>query len=155
MLRAIVSPTRSSLRSAEAQKRCLHSDGSSCDRCHAGKRNVVVRPIAEISNRSTARPYTRPKSANACPEHRPSLACLLSLPIRRIKRNLLDNVCRVHLRSRGNRSRTSSGSSLLSELEQRKKRKEKWDTEETLPGERHESNAIFDRSFLVSTHERK
>ena len=92
-----LSTTRSSLRGSEAQKRCLHSGSSSCDRYHAGERNIVIRPITEIDNRSTARPYTCPKGANACPQHRSSLACLLPFLIRRIKCNLLDNVRRVHL----------------------------------------------------------
>lgn len=98
-----LSTTRSSLRGSEAQKRCLHSGSSSCDRYHAGEHNIVIRPIAEIDNRSTARPYTCPKGANACPQHRSSLACLLPFLIRRIKCNLLDNVRRVHLSYRGNR----------------------------------------------------
>lgn len=98
-----LSTMRSSLHGSEAQKRCLHSGSSSCDRYHAGERNIVIRPIAEIDNRSTARPHTCPKGANACPQHRSSLACLLPFLIRRIKCNLLDNVRRVHLSYRGNR----------------------------------------------------
>lgn len=86
---------------SEAQKRCLHGDGSSCDRCHAGERNVVIRPIAEIRGSATARPYGSPEGANAGPEHRPRVAGLLPTSVRRVKHNLLDNVCRVHLRCRG------------------------------------------------------
>lgn len=90
---------------SEAQRGCLHSGGSSCDRCHAGKRNVVIRPIAEIDDRSTARPNTRTEGADACPEHRSGLPRLLPFPLRRVERNLLDNVRRVHLSRCGNRSR--------------------------------------------------
>lgn len=82
--------------------------GSSCDRCHAGERNIVIRPIAEVDDIwTTTRPYTCPKGTYACPQHRPSLACLLPFPIRRAKRNLLDNVRWVYLRCEhnGNRNR--------------------------------------------------
>lgn len=90
-------PHRPRVHLSEAQRGCLHSGGSSCDRCHAGKRNVVIRPIAEIDDRSTARPNTRAEGANACPEHRSGLPRLLPFPLRRVERNLLDNVRRVHL----------------------------------------------------------
>ena len=80
--------------------------GSSCDRCHAGERNIVVRPIAEVDDSwTTTRPYTCPKGTYARPQHRPSLARLLPFPIRRAKRNLLDNVRWVYLSYEHNGSR--------------------------------------------------
>lgn len=71
----------------------LHGDGSTSDRCHAGKRNVVILPIAE----TTRRTHPSPKGANASAKHRPRLASFLPSSVRRVERNLLDNVRRVHL----------------------------------------------------------
>lgn len=110
---------------SEAQRRCLHSDGSSCDRCHAGKRNVVIRPIAEIASGPAARPYARPKGEDARPQHRSCLAGLLPIPIRRAKRNLLDNVRRVHLRSHGETRDPHTISQRARRAEKRKKKRKK------------------------------
>ena len=95
--------------------------GSSCDRCHAGERNIVIRPIAEIDSWTTTRPYTCPKGTNACPQHRSCLACLLPFPIRRAKRNLLDNVRWVHLsyEHNGNRNVDSEKEDIENENEER------------------------------------
>jgi len=87
----------------------LHDDGSSCDRCHAGKRNVVILPIAEIADCTAIRTHPSTKGANTSVEHRPLLASLLPFPVCRAERHLLDNVRRVYLDSdigniyRGNR----------------------------------------------------
>lgn len=71
---------------------------SSCDRCHAGIRNVVVLPIAEIiAGCPTAWTHPGAKGADARPQRRPRLARLLSLFIRPVECHLLDNVRRVHL----------------------------------------------------------
>lgn len=78
-------------------RKIVCTNGSSCDRCHAGKRNVVILPIAEIADCTAARTHPGPKGANTGAEHRPLLALLLSFPVRRAECHLLDNVRRVYL----------------------------------------------------------
>lgn len=85
----------------------LHDNGSSCDRCHAGKRNVVILPIAEIAG-CTAWTHPSPKGANTGAEHRPLLARLLPFPVHRAERHLLDNVRRVYLDTDGNTDRRNN-----------------------------------------------
>lgn len=75
----------------------LHDDGSSCDRYHAGKRNVVILPIAEITSWPTTRTHSGPKGANTSAEHWPFLARFLPLSVYLAERHLLDNVCWVYL----------------------------------------------------------
>ncbi|KYN03006.1 Glycine receptor subunit alpha-3, partial [Cyphomyrmex costatus] len=93
----------------------LHDDGSSCDRYHAGKRNVVILPIAEIADCTATRTHPSTKGANAGTEHRPLLASLLPFSVCRAERHLLDNVRRVYLNSdigntdRGNRTVLQEG----------------------------------------------
>jgi len=84
----------------------LHDDDSSCDRCHAGKRNVVILPIAEIADCTATRTHSSTKGANTSVEHRPLLESLLPFSVCRAERHLLDNVRRVYLDSDiGNTSR--------------------------------------------------
>lgn len=69
--------------------------------CHAGKRNIVIPPLAEIrADRPAARTQPGPESANTRPEHRPCLPRVLPISLRRAERHLLDNVRRVHLKCR-------------------------------------------------------
>ncbi|XP_015188264.1 PREDICTED: glycine receptor subunit alpha-3 isoform X4 [Polistes dominula] len=79
-------------KSSEAQERRLLGGGSSCDRCHAGKCHVVVRPIAEFDFRSTTWTNAGSKGKNEGFEHRSGLTSLLSFPFCCIKCHLLDNV---------------------------------------------------------------
>lgn len=71
----------------------------------AGKRNAVVRSIAEArtteSSRSTgtaARPHTGPEADGPRTLHRSLLARILPVSLRRIEHHLLGYVCRVHLK---------------------------------------------------------
>jgi len=97
----------------------LHDDDSSCDRCHAGKRNVVILPIAEIADSTATRTHSSPKGAKTGIEYRPFLARLLPFPVCRAERHLLDNVRRVYLDSDiGNTDREDHRAILQEEHEQ-------------------------------------